>query len=673
MAPLQSALKYGQPQRQADGTYRFQKNFGRNSFLQYVPYDEWVKTLPAYEAYRADDLASRGGIPEPAGTDVWKDVILPKVAGMAISKGIGLGASSSVPSKVVSGSRGGGGGSLSTGETMEEAGLDALTHSLIEQILGGRGVSQGYTDLPSSDSIASQAKALYSATTERTVGPSNGGNPTTESTTGTSTGGTASTPTERDRIDALVASSGYSEVAKKAMAEASSEEQRRAIANLVAAGRGCELEGKCDDAGGDEEGYSLTPEQIRQRNNANKPASNESVPGFIPGVGLTDVPKSTYFTKPITTDDSDTTAPTVPTTVQTGSGTTQVPQPSPQAPPDQAQLYADNLDKYFGYSESNPGFLNQNTPPIQTPQVPSTSPPTPQGTSTLSQLPGVGLPSGGASGSGFTNDPTGASTRYDTTTDPEYSTSQMDALMASESYNGKEGDKPREKRLGGYNLVSGLSTPRYAVYHNPKNGQSYISYRGTANFGDATGYWGKIIGGDLTKSERFQDALGIYDKVKQKYGTAPRLVGHSLGGSIVKGVVRERPNAIGVGFNAGSSLFGEDKELGKLCAQQELPPSVCDRFIHHRISGDVVSMSAQQATTSNRLTTYGSHRVGLNPIAPHLMDQFTNPQSPYWSQNAPRPTQMTGAYRPRPSLASRYLANPTSFGDPLDNEEGILV
>ena len=160
MVVLQSALIYGQPKKQADGTYLFQKNFGRNSVIQYVPYDEWVKSLPAYEYYRKNEAWNPGGIPEPAGTDVWKDVILPKVAGMAISKGVGLGASSSVPSKVVSGSRGGGGGSLSTGETMEEAGLDALTHSLIEKLMGGRGVSQGYTDLPSSASIASQAKAI---------------------------------------------------------------------------------------------------------------------------------------------------------------------------------------------------------------------------------------------------------------------------------------------------------------------------------------------------------------------------------------------------------------------------------------------------------------------------------------------------------------------------------
>lgn len=102
------------------------------------------KTIPAYERYRTESARMAGGIPEPAGTDVWRDIVLPKVAGMAISKGIGLGASASAPSKVVSGSGGGGGGSsLSTGEALEEGGLDALTHSLIEKLMGGRGFLKG--------------------------------------------------------------------------------------------------------------------------------------------------------------------------------------------------------------------------------------------------------------------------------------------------------------------------------------------------------------------------------------------------------------------------------------------------------------------------------------------------------------------------------------------------
>ena len=636
MAPVRTALRYGDVREDGRGGFLFQKNFGTMGVLQYVPYDEWVKTIPAYERYRTESARMAGGIPEPAGTDVWRDIVLPKVAGMAISKGIGLGASSSVPSKVVSGSRGGGGGSsLSTGEALEEGGLDALTHSLIEKLMGGRGVSQGYTDLPSSASIMSQASAAIKISREKYAERQRQ---------------VLQEDLERKRLADIERAKQLAiereaeterlrqaeEARKQAEAKAEAERLRKARLNQVMAMRPPGWEGQW-------------------------PPPNWEAGFFAP---TTDTAGSTT---------ESTTGATTESTTSTVSQTTQpAPQPSAAVPADRATEYRQNVVNYYGGSETNPGFSNPITPTRMTPQAPSTGLPTPQGNSTLSQLPGVGLPSGGQTDSGFIGDVTGLKTKYDTTTDPEYSTSQMDALMASEAYNGTD-TEPRAKRLGDYNLIEGLSTPRYAVYHNPENNQTYLSYRGTANLGDATGYWGKIIGGDLTKSERFQDALDIYDQVKQKYGTAPRLVGHSLGGSIVKGVIRERPNAIGVGFNAGSSIFGEDKELGKLCAQQQEPPSVCERFIHHRIEGDIVSMSAQVATTSNRLKSYASHNIGFNPIAPHLMNQFTDSNSPYWTQNAPRPTQMTGAYRPRPSLASRYLANPASFGDPLDNEEGILV
>ena len=620
MAPVRSALRYGDVREDGRGGFLFQKNFGTMGTLQYVPYDEWVTTIPAYERYRAETARMMGGIPGPKGTDVWRDVVLPKVAASAITRGAFHAAGAS-------GVKGGSRGDITgSSEAIDggEMGLESAVSSLISKLTGGTKYSEGSTDLPDLSSINSQASAFIKLSREKEADRKRQAQ---------------QAELERKRQEQIAANDQYWRDL-----EANKERDRQREAERLAAEAAAEAE-------------RLRQEQLSQVSSMRPPGWDGDWPppgweaGFTPPVGTNVTPDPAIQPPPGPTPP----VPAVPTP-SIPTVTPPVPQPAPTAPPDRRKEYYDNIEKFYGYTESNPGFANPVSATIQTPQAPSTGIPTPQGTSTLSQLPGVGLPSGGQTDSGFIGDVTGLKTKYDTTTDPQYSTSQMDALMASEAYNGTD-TEPRAKRLGDYNLIEGLSTPRYAVYHNPENNQSYLSYRGTANLGDATGYWGKIIGGDLTKSERFQDALDIYDQVKEKYGSPPRLVGHSLGGSIVKGVIRERPNAIGVGFNAGSSLFGEDKELGKLCAQQEMPPSVCERFIHHRIEGDIVSMSAQKATTSNRLTTYPNYNIGFNPIAPHLMNQFTDPNSPYWTKNAPM----------RPWSA---------FGDintPIVGGQGILV
>ncbi len=272
--------------------------------------------------------------------------------------------------------------------------------------------------------------------------------------------------------------------------------------------------------------------------------------------------------------------------------------------------------KPLGGSNFNPKEPDYGVPPglpMPNPPVPGFSPPTPGGSSTLGKLPSGILPSQDVHRKHLAG---------------RLSQQQLDALMASEAY-----EKNRQNHIAGFRYDPTLSDNRVATYFNPTTKKAYVSYRGTAELGDAVGYWPNVIKGDLSYTERMKQAIDYHDRVKKKYGVNARVTGHSLGGSIAQVVARER-GADGAGFNQGATLFGTDKELAGLCSKKK-PPPICDRFVQHRIFYDVVSKSATKAKTSNR--QFGYNRIpGTNVLNAHFMSNFTDPKSQYWQTHRVR-------------------------------------
>lgn len=238
---------------------------------------------------------------------------------------------------------------------------------------------------------------------------------------------------------------------------------------------------------------------------------------------------------------------------------------------------------------------------------------------------------------------------------PRYTPRQYDALFANEAYE----DPTKRGKIGGYVYDASLSSPRHAVYHNPSNGKTYLSFRGTTfDTSHDVKHWPNVINGNLDKTARMKDALAMYDAVSKKYGSTgkPRVVGHSLGASLAQQVVRERPGSSGAGFNQGSSIFGSDKDLAKKCAGKKAP-TVCRDFRQHRIGGDGVSASQTYYKTSNIQQTYkgnpASHQslgpLGkvINPLKAHDMANFTDANSDFWSKAG------KDAYYRKPSTRNR--------------------
>ena len=204
---------------------------------------------------------------------------------------------------------------------------------------------------------------------------------------------------------------------------------------------------------------------------------------------------------------------------------------------------------------------------------------------------------------------------------PSYTEKQQDAIFAEEAYQEKRAN------IGGFNYVPDLSDERTAVYHNPKTGKSYVSYRGTASFGDAVKYWPSAVGtGTLDKTGRVKQALEKYDLVRQRFGGQPRVTGHSLGGQIAKIVSREK-GAPGAAFNESSSSLGYGAEVADLCKKNPSTP-VCKDFKSYRIAGDIASTPFSGAGLGSETETYKQSGVyGLNS---HFMHQFLNPEGDFW-------------------------------------------
>ena len=198
---------------------------------------------------------------------------------------------------------------------------------------------------------------------------------------------------------------------------------------------------------------------------------------------------------------------------------------------------------------------------------------------------------------------------------------KMDALMAKAAY-----DKPADRKsYGPFIYDKALSNLRTAVWHDPKIKQTVIGYKGTNDFQDLISDI-DIVKGTTAEGAVFKQDKIEYDKIKAKYGSRIRVVGHSLGAARSRETVKNNAadNALlrGHGFNVGEGVNAEGLGARVACANpiKAMRPKFCDRFESSHIKGDPLS-SAHRITGWGKQTNYsGVARTGS--IANHDMDNF---------------------------------------------------
>ena len=116
--------------------------------------------------------------------------------------------------------------------------------------------------------------------------------------------------------------------------------------------------------------------------------------------------------------------------------------------------------------------------------------------------------------------------------------------------------------IDNYNLSSNISDAETSVYIDEYNKDIIMAFRGTANFRDVRGTWGKIAFNNLEKSKRFKSDLG---KASFIHKSLPNYkityTGHSLGGSLAVAMVKNFPQDKAVIFNAGYGVGYSVKNL----------------------------------------------------------------------------------------------------------------
>ena len=116
--------------------------------------------------------------------------------------------------------------------------------------------------------------------------------------------------------------------------------------------------------------------------------------------------------------------------------------------------------------------------------------------------------------------------------------------------------------LGNYNLSSSISDAETSVYIDEYDKKIIMAFRGTANFKDVKGTWGKIALNNLEKSKRFRSDLR---KAHFIHKSLPNYkityTGHSLGGSLAVAMVNNYPQDNAVIFNAGYGVGYSVKNL----------------------------------------------------------------------------------------------------------------
>jgi hypothetical protein len=154
----------------------------------------------------------------------------------------------------------------------------------------------------------------------------------------------------------------------------------------------------------------------------------------------------------------------------------------------------------------------------------------------------------------------------------------------------------RDKMIGDYVYDHELSNKEDAVYHNPKENKLLISYRGTANMGDAKTDLSLALG-ELRNTNRYDRSKATYDTAKNKYnGSKAIITGHSLGGSLASAIARDDDDIIS--FNKGNSLIPSSATKTKSNEKS------------YRIKNDIVSIIPDKNTTTINNNKYLDY---LNP------------------------------------------------------------
>jgi hypothetical protein len=110
-----------------------------------------------------------------------------------------------------------------------------------------------------------------------------------------------------------------------------------------------------------------------------------------------------------------------------------------------------------------------------------------------------------------------------------------------------------------YMLDKTLSSPNHTIFHNPANGETVVSFRGTSNMAD----WGtdaNLVIGAERQNKRYVEEDQTMRAVIAKYGKGHLAVtGHSLGGGLAT-TMGERYDVESYSFNPGLSVnnqFGD--------------------------------------------------------------------------------------------------------------------
>lgn len=198
---------------------------------------------------------------------------------------------------------------------------------------------------------------------------------------------------------------------------------------------------------------------------------------------------------------------------------------------------------------------------------------------------------------------------------------KMDALMAKAAY-----DKPKDRKsFGPFIYDKGLSNLRTAVWHAPGIKQTVIAYKGTNDFQDLISDI-DIVKGTTAEGAVFKQDKIEYDKIKAKYGSRIRVVGHSLGAArsreTVKNNAADNPQLTGHGFNVGEGANAEGLGARIACSNpiKAMRPKFCDKFESSHIKGDPLS-SAHRVTGWGRQTNYAGVAMP-GSIANHDMTNF---------------------------------------------------
>ena len=148
----------------------------------------------------------------------------------------------------------------------------------------------------------------------------------------------------------------------------------------------------------------------------------------------------------------------------------------------------------------------------------------------------------------------------------------------------------------GYGYDPLLSSMEQKVFVSP-SGKPIIAERGSVRVSDWLLEDPKILTGSLFDTRRVANAKALSKEVEQKYGVAPTLAGHSLGGYLAE-----------KGARKGSDVYTYNKGAGLPSVFSSTPKSQTD----YRTTLDIPSaLSVFQSGNKNTLA--GS----WNPIASH--------------------------------------------------------